>query len=162
MVRRALAAGALILGLAACGSPQVERNDVASVVERAFAAGDARATDVEVASDPIDGRWPVIADVDGRPLELEVDADSGRVVSIDFGTDVAALTQEQLEDVAAYADNPSADRARRRNWTVALAALVVAVVGGLTAARRMRLREEAAGDQASRPPADKLNEAAGN
>lgn len=160
MVSRTLAAGALILGLAACGSPQIERDDVASVVEGAFAAGDARATDIEVASDPIDGRWQASAEVDGRPLEVEVDADSGRVLSIDFGTEVAALTQKQLEDVASYADNPSADRARRRNWAVGLIALVVAVAGGLTAARQMRLREEGAGDGSPIPSADKMDEAA--
>lgn len=143
MVRRTLIVAALAVGLGACASPELARDDVAGVVEGAFAAADADVSDIEVGSDLVDGRWEVSAVVEGRPLDLQVAHDAGRVVSIDFGTETVVLTQAQLEDVAAHADNPAADRARRNRLLTTFVVLAALIAGGLAVARQLRLREEA-------------------
>lgn len=143
MVRRVLVITALLVGLGACASADLDRDDVAGVVEGAFAAADADVSDIEVGPEPVDGRWTVSAEVEGRPLDLEVDAGAGRVVSIDFGTETVVLTQEQLEDVAAHAHNPAADRARRGRLLTTFVVFAALVAGGLAVARQLRLREEA-------------------
>lgn len=143
MVRRTIAIGALLLGLGACASADLGRDEVAGVVESAFDAADAEVSGIEVGPEQVEGRWPVSAEVSGRPLDLEVDAGAGRVVRIDFGTETVVLSREQLEDVAAYADNPAADRARRGRLITAFVLFAALIAGGLAVARQLRLREEA-------------------
>lgn len=143
-IRRLAGLVALAVAVAACGSADLAREDVDDVVVGAFASADVEVTDVEVAEAPVDGAWPVTAKLPQREIELAVDASSGRVVRIDFGVDAAPLTQEQLEDIAAHADNPAADRARRNRLVLLFVALFGLMAGGLAVARQLRLREEAA------------------
>lgn len=129
--------------LTSCATADLSRADVAGVVVDAFAAADTEVTDVDVGAAPVDGRWPATAEIDGQTVTVQVDTQEGRVVSLDLGSGTPALTQEQLEAVAAHADNPSQDRARRGQLLVLFAVFAAVVAGGLAVARQLRLREEA-------------------
>lgn len=146
VTRRPMSRLALILLLilaAGCGTPDLDRDDVAGVVTDAFAEADLAVESVEVGAEPVDGRWPADVVVDGRSLAAAVDAGSGRVTSLDLGTGIAPFTEEQLEAVASHADNPAADAARRRQIITVVLLAVLLVAGGLAVARQLRLREEA-------------------
>jgi len=142
MVRRVVAALALALLLGACGSADLRRGDVAGVVEGAFADAGREVTDVEVAAEPVDGRWPARATLGRREVEVEVDAGSGRVVRLDLGSGPSSLEQDDLEAIAAHEENPAAERARQRTVLVSVTLLAAAIASGLVLARRLRLREE--------------------
>jgi hypothetical protein len=142
MVRRAVAAVALAAVLGSCGSADLARDDVAGVVEGAFASAGWEVTDVEPAPARAGDRWPVTATLGDRPIELEVASGSGRILSVDFGDATPPLDQAELEAVAAHADNPAADRARRRQVLLGVALLAAGLTGGLLLARRLRLQEE--------------------
>lgn len=143
MVRRALGIAVMALLLGSCASADLGRGDVADVVEGAFEAAGQEVTDIDAASEPVEGRWPVSATLEDRSVELEVAVGSGRVLSVDFGDDTPILDQAELEAIAAHDANPAADRARRRQVLTLVVLLVGALAGGLLIARQLRLREEA-------------------
>ncbi|WP_436795092.1 hypothetical protein [Actinospongicola halichondriae] len=139
--------GALLLGallfLAACGSASLDAGDVDQVVRGAFDDAGVDVGDIDVASAPIDGSWPVSVQVEGDRLELVVDQTAGRITSIDFGTGTV-LDQATLESIAGFDDNPAADRQDRRRTAIVIVGFFALVGLGLGVARRLRLREEAA------------------
>ncbi len=142
MVRRS-AVIVLVVLLGACGSASLTAGDVEHVVSGGFGDAGVELTAVEVGDGPVDGSWPVaVQTVDGT-IDVTVDAASGRIITVDFGTG-ALLEQSALESLAAVDDNPAATRENRRRTVVVLVGFVTMVAVGLGVARRLRLREEAA------------------
>jgi len=150
MVRRAATAAAAGLLLASCASAPLGRDDVAGVVRGAFADAGVRVGDVEVAPEPASDRWTVTATVDGRDVELEVAAGSGRITALEVGTGASPLDRDELEAIAAH-DAGRAEEPARRLALGALGTLAAAVAAALVVARRLRLREDAQAMAVSRP-----------
>lgn len=142
MIRRALAL-VLVPLVAACSTVRLGREDVPAVVIGAFDAAGLEVDRVRVADDAVEGLWPVTVVESGRTLDLEVDPGAGRVVRINLG-EANGLSRAELEDIARFRSNPEDDRAQRRRQTLVVALFAALAAVGLVAARRVRLREEAA------------------
>lgn len=140
-LRLGLAAACLVF-LGACATVSLGHDEVARVVNGAFARAGVDHGPVTVA-DAADGPlWDAATTVNGARLGLQVDRVKGRVARVDLGTK-GTLTDTQLDRIAHYASNPADERAQRRR-TVLLLLVVFAGIGvGLLAARRARLGEEA-------------------
>lgn len=81
--------------------------------------------------------------VDGRSYLAGVDRKQGAVVRLNEPSDTA-LTDEQVEVIAAYRDNPAEEDARRTRSVVAVLLVVLTAVGATLFFRRERRKAELA------------------
>lgn len=138
-----------LLVFAGCSSALLPHAEVPDLVRDAFRSAGLKVSDVEVERTREGNTWSASATVDGDVVALEVDAEAGRVTSINLGGS-DAITTSQLREIAGYASNPANDRARTRNRVLLLVTVVGLVSVGLLVARHFRVREErelAASDQ---------------
>lgn len=156
MVRRWLTRALLLAGMVGlltggCGTPAMSHDEATRVAVHAFEkAGLAPKIVTVIPSATVDQAHDgssitvhqVELDLDGRSYRTGVDRRAGAVVRLDEPADTV-LTKAQVHTIAAYRENPAADRAgTRRNTTVAvlLGALLLAAYLSF---RRARLRSEA-------------------
>lgn len=149
--RAATAAWLLLLVVAGCAAPTLDERGAADVAVAAFARAGLDARDVDgvtlqqvdlaAAGDtPRSGDvWLMTLDVDGDAWTVGVDPARGAVVRT-FEPVGSQLTDEQVEAIASYADNPAADRASRTRRRIALAVGVVIVAAGYVVLRTLARR----------------------
>lgn len=140
-MRRLRLALVVLVVAAGCSTALLPRAEVPEVIRGAFGAAGLEVHDIAVAPAREGDEWTAKATVSGDAIAMRVDAEAGRITSIDLG-ESEAITNAQLQDIAGYASNPANDRARTRNRVMMVLVVVALVTVGLLVARHFRLREE--------------------
>lgn len=142
MVSRLLRIAVVALSLAACGTVPMSEEQAVDTTAAALSDADIDAEGVVVDSVGADS-FTLSAPTSEGEISLVLDAGSGRFTSIDLAEGVP-VTDAQIEVLARHHENPADDRARTRRSVIGAVLVVLAIAGGLTLARRARLREAAA------------------
>lgn len=145
-------AGVLVLG--GCGRAAMSVDDATQVAVDAFADAGLDAEIGEIVEGAtvdraIDGEFIQVHQVelivDGRSYLAGVDRRQGAVVRLNEPNDTA-LTDEQVEAIAGYRDNPAEEDARRTRTVVWAALVLFAVAAAMLFFRRERRKAELAAE----------------